>query len=144
MDIFEFSKRVKAFKLKARIEDAILENSPDAIRRNQNQLLDGENALGQPNSPSYARPSYAAFKNKKNPRPGLGTPDIHLTGTLFNKMFMSIEGPKVTIDSSDPKVDFPSIKQYKNKFGLQDQNLASNRKLNNHSLIKFFKQDTGL
>lgn len=74
------------------------------IDLNQAQMLQGRNANGEQLG-TYRSKSYADFKNRLNPAPGLGVWDLHLTGALYSEMFVDADSFPVTIDSKDDKAD---------------------------------------
>lgn len=99
-------------KLKAATEDEqtqmllriIGRHKAQLIDTNQAQLFEGRNArdeaLGE-----YRNAQYAAFKNRLNPKPGLGNWDLRLTGALYDSMDADISNFPIVIDASDPKAD---------------------------------------
>jgi len=85
------------------------------------QLSKGETSRDG-NFRSYRNPEYATMKNRMNPVPGFGNPDLKLTGSFYHGIYARVEGTKIVIDSTDPKTD-DLKKKYGDKyiFGLNNK-----------------------
>ena len=81
------------------------------------QLMAGKTKTGDPISPSYMSPKYAAAKNEMNSLPGLGVPDLNLTGAFHEEIDMEVGNDSLDIISKDSKG--PELEdKYKDIFGL--------------------------
>ena len=140
----QLADKLRAFNFEAEADKIIMKNADFAIRLNQNQLLDGEMPNDKPIEPSYLGNSYAAFKNKKNPRPTLGTPDLNLTGGNYNGIRL-VKKSVLTYSLENINSKAPSlIKKYGNYMGLQKINLKSLTYRNDTDLFNEWIRKTGL
>jgi hypothetical protein len=51
----------------------------------------------------YRNNKYARVKNEMNPGPGLGNPDLYVTGAYFGGIKTNVQGLSLHIESSDAK-----------------------------------------
>jgi hypothetical protein len=77
-----------------------------------NQMDKGELSTGYKIAPTYGSDYYAGIKNKLNPTPGYGTPDIRLTGDLYNEIDITANEDEYDIESNVPYAKSPSILKY--------------------------------
>ena len=84
-------------------------------------MMKGENATGK-RIGRYRNPAYARLKNSMNPVPGLGVPDLKLTGKFHREIFAEIRGDKVIIDSVNEKTEALVEKYGETIFGLNVEN----------------------
>lgn len=92
------------------------EHGKEIVDLNRNQLFSGRDGYGDALQ-TYAdarlnENGYAAFKHDLNPAPGFGTPDLKLTGSLYEKMRARVNGATLNLDSEDAKAT-----QLKQKYG---------------------------
>lgn len=75
---------------------------PDIVR---SQLHYGEDGTGHQISPKYREEGYAIAKEEMNPVPGLGTPDLFLTGDFTSEIIEDVDASSfsINIDSKDYK-----------------------------------------
>ncbi len=71
---------------------AMQENAEVMAQLNREQLERGRNALGQLIRPKYASKYYANKKQRMNSKPPKGTPDIKLTGELYEELSVENQG----------------------------------------------------
>lgn len=139
ISLIEFAKRLKSFKPEKEAHKIIMSNSEMAVRLNQNQLLDGEMPDDSEILPDYLSESYAVFKNRKNPRPTFGTPDLNLTGKNYNSIrLVHIKGLVYSLENIDPKSKL-LISKYGDYMGLQKLNLRTFQRKNDKDLISAWK-----
>ena len=83
--------------------DILNEDGRDVADIVREQLLSGVDGSGNKITPEYRSTLYAVQKNRRNPNPGLFTPDLKDTGDFHSKIFYdpNTDG----IDSSDWKRD---------------------------------------
>lgn len=145
MTVRELYSKFKSFDTKTEGVRAIDVTKEAAVDFNREQLYfssvrsDGSYLQG------YKSEFYAEFKNRKNPSPGFGAPDLYDTGSFQNKMFAVIESDKLRFDSKDSKTSDLVEKYGRNIFGLTKQNLDEYAKVNVHNeLVRRVKEVTGL
>ena len=101
------------------------------ISRNQQEIIDlntkeqlfkGESSSGQKLSPKYTGVRYARAKNKVNPLPGYGTPDLKFTGKFYNDFFLSTKGRQLEFDSKTKYAKHLESKYGSEIYGLNKDN----------------------
>lgn len=107
----EMSRRWKGLNLFKIYQEVITEETEEILDLNRDQLEKGKTSKGKKIKPKYKK-RYAEKKNKLNPMPGLGTPDLKLSGgfyksrTLKNKSGIFIFGATVAYKKYiEPKYD---------------------------------------
>lgn len=85
------------------IRDIIEDNLDFIADLNTDQLERGVDGTGNNIEPTYRNPVYARLKQRLNSRPGLGIPDLKLTGSFHRKINAKLQGKVVTLDSTDSK-----------------------------------------
>lgn len=115
---------LKNFNLNATITACIEQTKDDYIELNtQQQLFKGLDATGNEMAPLYKSPYYAKKKNQMNPIPGLGVPDLKVTGSFYQKMNIEVESDSFKISSD---VDYAQYleKNYEDEkiYGLTEEN----------------------
>lgn len=89
----------------------------------EKQLFEGINSLGQKLKPSYRNERYKRAKNSVNPLPGLGTPDLKLTGGFYKDFYLiARDDGTFTTFSSNEKADKLKSKYGDSIFGLTKEN----------------------
>ena len=113
-------------------QNTIKENEDSLIVINKQQLTEGINKYGEKIKPKYKSQSYAEMKNRMNNSPGLGTPDLYLTGAFYKSFYIKriIKG-SFEVDSLDDKT-FDLEAKYSGIFGLDS--------LNKEKAIDYFLQ----
>lgn len=110
---------------------------------NRGKLYEGRNRYGQPISPQYQSGEYAEAKQDHNPKPGLGVPDLYVTGEFYNGMFMVVNASQYsfTIESKDEKATKLEVK-YKDIFGIapEDNGYLANEILKPKIVKEMVKQ----
>jgi hypothetical protein len=144
MTLRQLADNLKAFNPDKEAEKVILDNGEFAVKLNQNQMVDGEDSKDNENTPSYFGASYAKFKNRLNPRAGLGTPDLRLTGKFHAMMKFFKKGKNYLITSKDDKTGELVNKYGKDIFGLNKSNTKTFRNKNDSDFIQVYKAKTGL
>ena len=122
--VADLLESIEAVDLKGTIDEAITDTADDYIRLNtEEQLFKGQDTDGKQLEPLYKSPAYARKKNAMNPLPGLGVPDLKVTGSFYQKQTLAVEGDSIQLDSD---VDYAKYleKNYgpENIYGLSDQN----------------------
>jgi len=139
LTIHDLLNRLQKFNPEKTADDIIMRNGQDfAVSMNRQQMIDGEDSKGNEIAPSYFSPTYSAFKNKLNPRPGLGTPDLRKTGRFQDLMKFIKKGKKYFITSIDQKTGMLVTKYGEDIFGLDKINSQSFRNKNDKDFCDEF------
>lgn len=75
------------------LAELVIKHSTKILEAQKEQLKSGRNADGKKITPKYASKSYGLAKNKMNSLPGLGTPDLFLTGELYRRLDLIVGVP---------------------------------------------------
>lgn len=102
-------------------ENAINEVADEFTKAQKDQLLHGETSEGG-TLRQYRNKAYARKKNAMNALPGLGNPDLKLTGKFYQGITTVASGGRVVIKSSDSKAQELEASYGKDKiFGLHQE-----------------------
>lgn len=97
----------------------IVDTKPELLQLNKDQLMNEGVDKNSKKLKSYASNSYAVRKNRMNPFPGLGTPDLYLTGGFQNSFTLRINSKSsFDIYSTNGKNNDLTKKYGKDIFGL--------------------------
>ena len=119
--IHEMLRRVKSIDLQAIGVAIIVDSKPELLQLNKDQLMNDGVDKNSKKLKSYASNSYAVRKNRMNPFPGLGTPDLYLTGGFQNSFTLKINSKSsFEIFSTNGKSNDLTKKYGKNIFGLTE------------------------
>jgi hypothetical protein len=92
------------------------------VEFNRDQLKKGFNARDLRIGPRYRNPEYARQKNEQNPEPGLGIPDLILTGAFTDAIGVEVMEEEYEVFSTDAKA--PELeKKYNYVLGLGPKKL---------------------
>jgi hypothetical protein len=115
--ISELLQKFKTLDTDKAINDGFTDTLPDFEDANRKQMKAGKTMDGSPISPRYRNNSYARLKQAMNPLPGLGTPDLFLTGEFSRQLDAEISGNTIDIISKDDKS--PELEEkYPDIFGI--------------------------
>lgn len=126
--VLDLINNLKEISVKRISIKAIELNKGELVLLNQTQLFGGENNRGE-SFKKYRWPEYAKQKNEQNPNPGLGYPDLKLTGSFYRSFFAEVKGDNIIIDARDKKKEW-LMEHYSTKskgqliFGLIPDNKA--------------------
>lgn len=98
------------------IVESVQQTTGDFTEENKKQLFEGFNKVGG-RLRRYGSHKYARVKNEMNPIPGLGNPDLKVTGAFYGGINTTVSGDIIKTISSDAKNDELTAK-YKGIFGL--------------------------
>lgn len=115
MTPMELRDKFAAISLEDEIEGAIIQTSYEIDALVANQLQAGIDGSGNKIAPTYASPYYAAKKNRMNAAPGIGVPDLFVTGAYYKGIGVTIGDGTYNTESNVPYADAPSITQYGDK-----------------------------
>ena len=129
-------KQGKNFKSLNKIDlltDSVNNNDKTIIKSQQDQMFSGKDNANRKIKPKYKSEKYSEYKNKENPLPGKGIPDLKLSGDMYNSMFLEVSDNEYTIGSD---VDyFDALKEkYGTAFGLSKQTIKKTPEVNNEYL----------
>lgn len=133
-------ENLSSFNVREQAACVIKKNTGAMVLLNLSQLFSGEDVNGY-HFHEYAPfktetgEEYSEVKNKMNPRPGLGNPDLKFTGNFYRGIYAEVRGNDIIMDSRDDKSDIlqemydepdegTSLDYDKESliFGLQDKN----------------------
>jgi hypothetical protein len=104
------------------VRDSIVQTSYEITALNKTQLYNyGVGSDGVKLTP-YKSPYYAKEKNNNNPRPGLGQPDLFVTGAFYNGIAVVVTDKTYITDSTDEKAPRLELLYGSKIYGLTDQN----------------------
>lgn len=107
---------------------AVMQQPEEMPTLNREQLmLRGQDSTGNKLRP-YRSMKYARAKNQMNPAPGLGNPDLKLTGAFQRSFFVQASGSKVFLDAHDEKVEKLERKYGDKILGLTDDSMHKYRR----------------
>lgn len=99
LKLIENFKKLDVGKVSSEAMDAKKEFVADAQRE---QLKQGISSVGG-TLRKYRSAAYARKKNQMNPLPGLGNPDLKLTGAFYRGITASVNSGKIILKSTDEK-----------------------------------------
>lgn len=82
--------------------NSMADTAPEYIKEQKDQLYSGFDSKGQ-RLLSYRSSIYAKKKNEMNSIPGLGNPDLKLTGAFYNSMRADIDNDGLMVYATDDK-----------------------------------------
>lgn len=145
MTLHELKRRWSKLDVKRAAISIVAERKEDIIDKNREQLMDGFNKEKK-RLKKYASTQYAARKNRRNPVPGYGNPDLYDTGSFQQAMKLNIQSTNLyEITSTDSKT--PDLKK---KYGNEIFGLTTDSKddvkyeIINPGLVDYIKKETGL
>jgi hypothetical protein len=117
MTIVSLSEKFNQIDTDKIIQESLVETTPQFETSQKDQLYHGKTKTGAPIRPRYRNPKYAAGKAAINPLPGLGVPDLKLTGDFYSGIDVEVGNDVFDIISEDEKG--PALEnKYPNIFGL--------------------------
>jgi len=116
----DLQRSFEALDTEAIAEKAVEETKEDLLALNKKQLLAGYDKNGEliGDKKPYANAHYAFFKANMNPLPGLGNPDLRLTGSFQDEFDIEISGERILQGSSDEKAGELEQKYGEEIYGL--------------------------
>lgn len=117
LTISSLSEKFKTLNTDKVIDESLNETKDEFKAINKSQLKAGKTNTGENVAPKYRRKKYALAKNQMNPLPGLGNPDLFLTGAFYEGIGVEVGKDVFDIISKDEKG--PELEnKYKDIFGL--------------------------
>ena len=120
--LLQLAERAKTINLEAEVLSIIAEIEPQLIDLNTSQLFSGVDSKGFLLRPPYKHTWYAEFKKSLNSK---GVVDLKLTGSFYEKWFVSASEFPIFFGSTDDKTPDLEAKYGKDIFGLTKTNLAN-------------------
>lgn len=115
--------RVGKLDLRKQVTNILLDQAPELVKLNREQLYDDSIDSSGNLLESYSSPIYAVNKNKRNPGPGLFHPDLYDTGSFQNNFYAQVKsGRTILFGSTDYKSSDLEDKYGKEIFGLTKDN----------------------
>lgn len=96
------------------IAEAIEQTAEYLTDEIKEQLFTGTDATGNKITPRYKNARYAQLKARMNSKPGLFTPDLKLSGRLYQGLFSLVYEENLLISSN---VDYAGILE--NRYGIK-------------------------
>jgi hypothetical protein len=104
-------------------ESSVGEVKGDFVEAQKYQLEQGSTSTGG-TFRKYRSSAYAKKKNQMNPLPGIGNPDLRLTGSFYRGISATVQSGVLKVSSSDPKAKILAANYDNNKiFGLNDEEM---------------------
>lgn len=119
MNLFEKYEQVQQLNIEQSVIEGFESSLDDFTIEQKKQLLAGYDGTGSliGDKEPYVNAQYAFEKYRLNPLPGLGNPDLNLTGDFQGPLDSKLQGDTVVIDSPDSKT--PELEaKYGTIFGL--------------------------
>lgn len=117
MTMQELLRRAEKLDTDKVINEAFDESTEDFAEKNREQLFTGQTKAGGKITYKYRNNKYARVKNQMNPIPGLGTPDLKVTGSFYRGIRADVSGDVIQVQSTDEKGKDLEAK-YADIFGL--------------------------
>lgn len=130
------------------IQTAVSNTLDDLNEENKKQLFEGYDKTGEKITRKYRNNKYARVKNEMNPLPGLGVPDLKLTGAYYRGRKATLSGDVITVTSSDEKAEeleakYPDINglggQFKKEYQVNSLSPEINKGITAVTGLKFGK-----
>jgi hypothetical protein len=127
MNLLELHQRITEVDKDRLIDECLSQLKGKVIELNLSQLDQGLNAEGKKFRP-YVNGSYARMKNRMNPKPGLGNPDLKKTGDFWKAFKADLRLGVMDIYSEDQKAAWledgtTKMKPFLKIYGLTEDNL---------------------
>ena len=116
--IIRYATNFAKIDIQAQLPSLMEQVSDEAVAYNQQQLYRSSVDRFGKSLRKYTSLSYALYKYKRNPLPGLYRPDLNLTGTLYRGMYLRVTGRSFYLGSSDAKEGRIEKKYGKDIWGL--------------------------
>jgi hypothetical protein len=115
--ILPLLEKMRALDTDAVIQDGLTETKEPFEKLNKEQMYAGKTNDGNTISPTYRNKRYALAKADMNQLPGIGIPDLFLTGAFYNAIDAEVGNGVIDIISKDEKG--PALEnKYPGIFGL--------------------------
>lgn len=109
---------VQSIKLRDNLPVLIRNTSAEILTLNRFQLYNQSVDKNEEPLRLYGSLSYALEKNKMNPAPGFGRPDLYLTGSFQRAIYVEVNQTIIKVWSRDRKTDSLVAKYSDEIFGM--------------------------
>jgi hypothetical protein len=116
--ISRYATNFAKIDIQAQLPSLIEQVGDEAVAYNQQQLYRSSVDRFGKSLTKYTSLSYALKKYQRNPLPGLGRPDLNLTGTLYRGMYLKVDRKSFYLGSYDAKESKVERKYGKDIWGL--------------------------
>ena len=120
----QLKKQLLTIPVKEILRESLTENKPVIEDLNAAQLQAGIRADNSPITPTYRNPLYAQYKNRRNPKPGFGRPDLKNTGAFYEGIDARVTSEGLEIESTEGKTKELQAKYGPEIIGLTDQSIT--------------------
>lgn len=128
MTLGDIQRAIEATNLDAIAGEVVEDNKDNILQLNRDQLMSGFDSNGEKMEPQYASRDYALKKNKMNALPGLGTPDLYLTGKFQSSLQLQVMGKDVKFSDTDDKAKYLEVNYGPdNIYGLSEDSIGEAR-----------------
>lgn len=122
----EMIRRLDDLNLDEVVHESLGETADDLLEANKEQMYAGSTNEDQPISPAYKDPYYARKKNQMNAAPGLGVPDLKLTGAFYDGTQAEVNEDAITLTSNVEYAKYLEARYGADKiWGLTRENLET-------------------
>lgn len=124
--MFDLLDRLDKTEIQPIIILCLNESQYEILAFNRGQLYAGQDNKGSLQSPIYAEERYAIHKEEENPVPGLGIPDLFVTGEYYNSLKLTVNQSQYNFTIFSEGVDYAAKLEAKwNKsYGLDPENTS--------------------
>ena len=119
-------EKLRAVKISAIAVEAVKETESEYLDLQTNkQMFYGIDSTGGSISPSYVNNYYSRKKNRMNSLPGYGTPDLKVSGALYNETkFLKVDESEIQISSEVSYAKYVERRYGSEIYGLSPKNRA--------------------
>jgi len=137
--IADMYRRFKSINLRQQVPILIEQDADTVTDLNKEQLY--ERSVDKNGAPLrlYGSVGYSLDKNRINPRPGFGRPDLYLTGAFYRGFNIRVTRNALTITSSDSKTSMLTKKYGQDIFGLDQQSRDKFRPRLQNNIVKYIR-----
>jgi len=129
---------VQSIKLRDNLPVLIRNTSAEILTLNRFQLYNQSVDKNEEPLRLYGSLSYALEKNKMNPAPGFGRPDLYLTGSFQRAMYVEVNQTIIKVWSRDRKTDSLVAKYSDEIFGMTSTSKGKYAQQTLHPAIKTY------
>lgn len=101
-DILDLRNALDSFSVAREAVGAVSRTADVIAELNVEQLKSGVTSQGTKIKPSYRSKEYAEMKQAMNPDPGLGNPDLILTGRFVSSFEVDVDSDEFEVLADDP------------------------------------------
>lgn len=124
--MFDLLNRLDVTDLKQIVTLCINQSQYEILAFNRGQLYAGQDNTGSLQSPIYAEERYAIHKEEENPVPGLGIPDLYVSGNYYNSLKLTVNQSQYNFTIFSEGVSYaPKLEaKWNRSYGLDPENTS--------------------